>query len=110
MLLSGEVFEQHLQEKYQRIFQEIPLDHEMTELFHKIEQYLDTTPYVKLLTILDLKEMNNFMRFFYICLRRADISSVDENETDLYDFDLDVLKDSMLLQTLFIVTMQYYFL
>jgi hypothetical protein len=110
MLLSGEVFEQHLEEKYQRIFKDIPLDQDMVDLFHKLEQYLDINPYVKLLTILDLKEMNDFMRFFYICLRRADISSVDENENDLYDFDLDVLKDSMLLQILFVVTMQYYFL
>lgn len=110
MLLSGESFEKHLQEKYQRSFIDIPLDSEMTELFHKLEKYVDITPYVKLLTILELNEMNNFMRFFYICLKRADISSVDDNESELYDFDLDVLKDSMLLQTLFIVSMQYYFL
>lgn len=109
MLLCCQQFEQQLEERYNKNFMDIPLQDDMMILFGKIDEYITIDPYVKLLSILELSELRNFLKYFYVCLKKANISCLDEKDLDLYDFDISILKDSVLLQVLCVVTMQYYF-
>lgn len=103
VLLSTTVFKEQMNKKYNQNFDVIPVDEDLSDLLVSIKHYLDIDVYVKLLSYIDMIEYYNFQRFFLIAIRNFYSTSVELN-------DIENIKDDLVLQLMFIICLQYYFL
>ena len=102
MILTNQIFKEHLEKKYKTSFDVIPVDEDLCLLFNRIRSYINVDIYIKLLSFIDMWDYDNFQRFFFISLKHISNDS-------LFCNDIENIKDDTLLQLLCIICLQYYF-
>jgi hypothetical protein len=70
MFLPNDKIEHVLHRRFHCSFDMVACDPEIQDLFHYATEQMDTTVYVKVLTILDEPELSSFTRFLRTCLRK----------------------------------------
>lgn len=70
MFLPNDKMEQVLQKRFHCSFDMVACDPEIQDLFLLATEHMDTSVYVKVLTILDEPELSSFTRFLKTCLRK----------------------------------------
>jgi hypothetical protein len=100
--MSSRVFQDHLERKFKQDFHEIQIDEDLFDIFSHTRQYICIDTYIKLLSLIDMIDFENFQRYFNIVIRKY--VDEDHNYVSLYD-----LKSQPLLQLLCIFCIQYYF-
>ena len=103
MLLSSENFRRCLQTKFEQDFDHVTIDPDMQELLGKIASHIDVDVYVKLLSLIDLWDFENFQRYLFVSIRMY-------YDNDYRVTDIENIKDHKLLQIFCIVCLQHYFL
>jgi len=100
LLLSSDKFQTILENRFKQRFEEIDPIPEFDEYFCLVDSYIDASVYIKLLSMIDMQDMQGFMRFFRTSMLRHFSKDVQE---------LDAIKDDIILQTICIACMQHYF-
>lgn len=100
ILLSSDKFQTILENRFKQRFEEIDAAPDFEEWFCLVDPYLDASVYTKLLSVIDVADMQGFLRFFRTCMLKH--FSIDFQE-------LDAIKDDVRLQTMCIACMQHYF-
>jgi len=108
-LLSSKHFQEQMEMRYDSDFSTIKKDQELVDLFHKVEEFVDTDLYVKVLSHIDMFDYDNFQRFFFTSLRKHYDKEGTDDSFDDADF-MELIKGDALMQTLCISCIQYYFL
>ena len=104
VILSNTGFENHLERRYKMPLEAFSSDATdvHTPLFSDVSNYVNVDVYVKLLASLEPSVINNFARFFTMSLRKH-MGVIHETR------DLEFVKESMELQVLLMLCLQYYF-
>ncbi len=100
LLLSSDKFQTILENRFKQRFEEIEAIQEFEDCFCLVDPYIDASVYTKLLSVIDVADMQGFVRFFRTCMLRHFSTDVPE---------LDAIKDDVALQTMCIACMQHYF-
>ncbi len=100
LLLSSDKFQTILENRFKQRFEEIDASPEFDECFCLVDSYIDACVYTKLLSMIDMQDMQGFVRFFRTCMLKHLSKDVQ---------DLHAIKDDIVLQTMCIACMQHYF-
>jgi hypothetical protein len=108
MYLTNDEFQYIVQKRYNIDFGEIPLANHGLDGFGIVDHLFDTEIYKKLIMGLNpviQADVRGFYKFFLACLRKH--LDIHVNTTE--NFTIADISDSLELQVLFILCMQYYF-
>jgi hypothetical protein len=100
LLLSSDKFQTILENRFKQRFEEIDAVPGFEECFCLVDPYIDASVYTKLLSMVDVADMQGFVRFFRTCMLKHFSKDVRE---------LEGIKDDVVLQTMCIACMQHYF-
>lgn len=102
MLLHSFKFKKHLEKKFSEDFNSIDIDQDINDLFADVNDFIDVDTHVKLLSMIDMIDFDNFQRFFYICLRHCKNSTVVSQ-------DIEHIRGNLILQFLCLICIEFYF-
>lgn len=103
VLLSSEKFQNYLQIKYKQDFNAVVPEKDLEDLFASLSDYVNITIYIKLLSYIDMIEFENFQRFLFVCIR-------NHYDEEYSSYDIENIKEDIVLQVLCLICLQYYFL
>jgi hypothetical protein len=109
MYISSEKLEEHLCYKYSDNFTKVEVEEDLKDMFNVAEQFIDVSIYLRLLSLIDIIEYDNFKTFFHTCLINY-VEDFVEHSKQNTPFDLHQIQNNAFLQLLCILCMQYYFL
>ena len=99
-IMNNDQFQRIIENKYEIKFELVAKDKTVHEMFTPLNRLANIDTYVRLLSYLDDMDVNNFKRFFNICMK----SNFPE-----YTYSYDSMRNNIVCQLLCVLCMQYYF-